>query len=83
MFNLTDYAQTIKAMASKQEIEPEQALDQFIVNLTVMKEHHPTDSSLNFHVIGQQWNKLGYKQKKEQRAQTLEAIKSTRNSRSL
>ena len=47
-FSLEDYLS---------EIRPE-GLDKFIVNLAVMKEQNPGAPKLNFHELGQAWNKL-------------------------
>ena len=47
-FNLEDYLSEIRAVG----------LDKFIVNLAVMKEQNPGASKLNFHELGQAWNKL-------------------------
>ena len=47
-FNLEDYLSEIRAVE----------LDKFIVNLAVMKEQNPGAPKLNFHELGQAWNKL-------------------------
>ena len=47
-FNLEDYLSEIRAVG----------LDKFIVNLAVMKEQNPGAPKLNFHELGQVWNKL-------------------------
>lgn len=47
-FNLENYLSEIRTVG----------LDKFIVNLTVMKEQNPGASKLNFHELGQAWNKL-------------------------
>nr|DAT41479.1 MAG TPA: hypothetical protein [Caudoviricetes sp.] len=47
-FNLEDYLSEIRAVG----------LDKFIVNLAVMKEQNPGAPKLNFHELGQAWNKL-------------------------
>lgn len=47
-FSLEDYLSEIRAVG----------LDKFTVNLAVMKEQNPGASKLNFHELGQAWNKL-------------------------
>ena len=47
-FNLENYLLEIRAVG----------LDKFIVNLAVMKEQNPGAPKLNFHELGQAWNKL-------------------------
>lgn len=47
-FNLEDYLSEIRAVG----------LDKFIVNLAVMKEQNLGAPKLNFHELGQAWNKL-------------------------
>lgn len=47
-FNLEDYLSEIRAVG----------LDKFIVNLAVMKEQNSGAPKLNFHELGQAWNKL-------------------------
>ena len=47
-FNLEDYLSEIRTVG----------LDKFIVNLAVMKEQNPGAPKLNFHELGQAWNKL-------------------------
>ena len=69
-FNLSDYTHHVLKMAETNRVDNETALQQFITNLTTMKEHHKGASELNFHSLGQQWNKL---LSKEKVAQKLEA----------
>ena len=47
-FNLEDYLSEIRTVG----------LDKFIVNLAAMKEQNPGAPRLNFHELGQAWNKL-------------------------
>lgn len=47
-FNLEDYLSEIRTVG----------LDKFIINLAVMKEQNPGAPKLNFHELGQAWNKL-------------------------
>lgn len=47
-FNLEDYLSEIRTVG----------LDKFIVNLAVMKGQNPGAPKLNFHELGQAWNKL-------------------------
>lgn len=82
MFNLSNYVAEIHSVATACKCSPEVAVDKFITNLTTMKEHNKGASELNFHELGQQWNKLGYKEKNKQRAAVLQQVtKSRRASR--
>lgn len=74
MFNLLDYQKEIKSIASSNNCTNAQAVELFIVNLTVMKEQYSGASQLNFHTLGQQWNSLGYKQKKDQKKELLQSL---------
>lgn len=56
-FNLSNYISEIRAVG----------LDRFLVNLAVMKEQNPGASRLNFHELGQEWNKLPSAERLEQR----------------
>ena len=62
-FQLSEYTTQILRIADAQKCTPEIALHYFIVNLTTMKEHHSGASELNYHELGQQWNKLLSKEK--------------------
>ena len=57
-FNLSNYMSEIRAVG----------LDKFLINLAVMKEQNPGASQLNFHELGQEWNKLPSAERLEQRA---------------
>ena len=82
-FNLSDYLPEINAVATANKLEPEDAVDKFVVNLTTMSGYYPGADSLNFRELGQQWNKLLSKQKVAQKAEVKKMIcKSSRSSRS-
>lgn len=71
-FNLVNHTHDILKMAAAHEgMRPEEAMQHFIVNLTTMKEHTKGCSDLNFHELGQQWNKLLSKEKVAQKTETL------------
>lgn len=67
-FNLSDYTHHILKIAEAMHATPDVALQYFITNLTVMKEHYTGASELNYHQLGQQWNKLLSKDKVAQKA---------------
>lgn len=82
-FNLSDYLPEINAVATANKLEPDDAVDKFVVNLTTMSGHYSGADSLNFRELGQQWNKLLSKQKVAQKAEVKKMIrKGTRSSRS-
>lgn len=62
-FNLSNYISEIRAVG----------LGRFLVNLAVMKEQNPGASRLNFHELGQEWNKLPSAERLEQR-ETVEKM---------
>lgn len=71
-FELTTYTTHImKLAAANENMSIETALQCFIANLTTMKEHYEGCPDLNYHVLGQQWNKLLSKEKVAQKAETL------------
>lgn len=71
-FNLVNHTHDILKMATANEnMNPEVAMQCFIANLTTMKEHYTGCSHLNYHELGQQWNKLLSKEKVAQKAETL------------
>lgn len=75
-FNLIDYTSSILKIAeANAQMSVEMALQCFIANLTTMKEHYKGCPELNYHEIGQQWNKLKSKEKVEQKANTLARLK--------
>lgn len=70
-FQLSAYTPHIVRIAEAQKVTIEVALQCFIANLSTMKEHFKGASELNYHELGQQWNKLLNKDKVEQKAETL------------
>lgn len=57
-FNLSKYETELRAYMSRTDKTPEQVVSDFITNLAVMKEQYPFSDNLNFHTIGQAWNRL-------------------------
>lgn len=75
-FNLINHTHNIMKIADANEgMTPEVALQCFIANLTTMKDHYKGCPDLNFHELGQHWNKLLSKEKVEQKAETLARLK--------
>lgn len=75
-FSLVNHTHNILKIAEANEgMTPEVALQCFIANLSTMKEHYKGCSDLNFHELGQQWNKLLSKEKVEQKAEALARLK--------
>lgn len=74
-FNLVDHTTDILKMAAANNLSsPAAAVQCFIANLTTMKEHYPGCSELNFHELGQQWNRLLSKEKVAQKAETIARV---------
>lgn len=75
-FNLVEHTNHIlQIAAANKNMTVEVALQCFIANLTTMKEHYKGCSDLNYHELGQQWNKLLSKEKVAQKAETLERLR--------
>lgn len=75
-FNLINHTHDIlKLAAANDDMTPEVAVQCFIANLTTMKEHYQGCPHLNFHELGQQWNKLLSKEKVAQKAETLARVR--------
>ena len=71
-FNLVNHTHNIlKVAAANESMSAEVALQCFVANLTTMKEHYKGCPELNYHDLGQQWNKLLSKEKVSQKAETL------------
>ena len=75
-FNLVNHTHNVLKIADANEgMTLEVALQCFIANLSTMKEHYKGCPNLNFHELGQQWNKLLSKEKVEQKADALARLK--------
>lgn len=70
-FNLVNYTQDIRNIAETNKASVAEALQMFISNLTTMREHYAGASHLNYHQLGQQWNKLLSDEKVAQKADTF------------
>ena len=71
-FNLVNHTTNIlKIAAANPNMSVEVALQCFIANLSTMKEHYEGCPELNYHELGQQWNKLLSQEKVAQKADTL------------
>ena len=68
-FNLSAYTQEVLQIAEKNNISIEEAMHRFLANLAVMSEHYKGASNLNYHELGQKWNKLLNQEKIEQKAE--------------
>lgn len=68
-FNLNDYTQHILLISKANKVSVEQAMQYFLANLATMKEHYKGASELNYHELGQRWNKLLNKEKVAQKAE--------------
>lgn len=75
--NLLDYTTEVRAIATKGKTDLTTAVDMFITNLTTMREFNAGTGTLNYHTLGQAWNKLKYSEKLEQRKQMYTDLSST------
>lgn len=75
-FSLVNHTTSILKIAAANEDMPiEVALQYFIANLSTMKEHYKGCPELNYHELGQQWNKLLSKEKVAQKAEALARLR--------
>lgn len=71
-FSLVEHTNNILQIAAANEnMSVETALQCFIANLSTMKEHYKGCPSLNYHELGQRWNKLLSAEKVAQKAEVL------------
>ena len=67
-FNLSDYTHHVLKIAEANDVTNEVAFQCFLANLSTMKEHYKGAPELNYHQLGQQWNKLLSKDRIAQKA---------------
>lgn len=77
-FTLQNYTREIQNYMTEHKKSAEDALHDFVVNLTTMKPHNEGfGNELNFHQLGQQWNDLKYTEKRAQRREMLKTLSRT------
>ena len=75
-FNLVNYtAHILKIASANESMTAEVAMQCFIANLATMKEHYKGCPELNYHELGQRWNKLPSKEKVAQKTETLARLR--------
>ena len=77
-FQLSTYTPQILQIAEANDMTPEVAFQCFIANLTTMREHYKGAPDLNYHELGQQWNRLLSQEKVDQKAETLARLSKHR-----
>ena len=81
-FELENYIEPIKAIARHNNVSASAAVDQFVTNLIIMREHHKGAPELNYHALGQKWNGLLSDEKIRQKNAVLKLVNTeTRNTR--
>lgn len=84
-FKLENYIEPIKAIARHNNVSASTAVDQFVTNLIIMREHYKGAPELNYHALGQQWNSLLSDEKIRQKNEVLKLVntetRSTRRNR--
>ena len=70
-FNLSEYTQAVLQIAKANNYTVEVAFQCFLANLSTMKEHYKGAPGLNYHELGQKWNKLLSKEKVAQKEEML------------
>lgn len=71
---LEQYISEIRNIQRRYNCTPSEALGKFIMNLATMKEHFGSNPHLNFHELGQQWNRLNSEERNAQRESTLKLL---------
>lgn len=74
MFQLKNYLDEMRAIATQNGCTLTAAVDKFVVNLNTMHEHYKGTGTINFHVLGQHWCNLGYEAKIEQKDEAKRLI---------
>lgn len=70
--NISQYTDAIRAYMSREEVDAPKAVDRFLVNLAVMRDHYVGfDTSINFRTLGQRWNSMSSDERLSQRAKLL------------
>lgn len=72
--NLSDYEKELRLYMAQDNMTPERAVNHFITNLLVMKEQYPVAPAVNFHELGQQWNRLPSEERNRQKAATISLL---------
>ena len=74
-FDLCNYLSSIRMVAQENHATPEQAVQMFVENLAIMREWYKGAPTLNYHELGQQWNKLLSQDKVDQKRDALRRLK--------
>lgn len=70
--NISQYIDAIRMYMSHEEVDASKAVDRFLVNLAVMRDHYVGfDSSINFRALGQAWNSMSSDERLSQRDNLL------------
>lgn len=77
MFTLKDYLEEMRSIASRNSCTDTSAVDKFVENLNIMKEYHKGTGKLNYHVLGQHWCDLSYRDKIAQKNEAKALISAT------
>ena len=73
-FKLADYVPQIASIAEANKVGAADAVEYFVVNLNSMSDHYKGASELNIRELGQQWNKLNYKERNKQRREVVPLV---------
>lgn len=72
--NLSDYEKELRMYMAQDDMTPERAVNHFITNLLVMKEQYPVAPNVNFHELGQSWNRLPSEERNRQKVATISLL---------
>ena len=65
-FNICDYTESVLKIAEANNLSTADALDRFLANLAVLREHYKGDPKINYHQLGQKWNALSSEKRNAQ-----------------
>lgn len=78
MFNLADYEQAIKSIATANKVSSAEAVNKFIHNLIIMRPRYlGAEDSVDFRVLGQRWNSLPSDVRNKQKRELIEKLSRT------
>lgn len=82
-FNLANYKSDIEAISAQHNVPMDKAVNMFVLNLNVMREHFKGASpATNFHTLGQQWSSLPSATRRAQKEALLNGSSTTSTTKS-
>ena len=73
-FKLQDYVTQIAGIAEANKVGAADAVEYFVGNLNTLSDHYPGATGINIRELGQQWNRLNYKERNKQRRDVVSLV---------